>query len=190
MLRRLVCTALLLAAASALTACGGGSGGGAASTPVNGSGAVPIAPTGATAIAGDAQVLLSWSTVSGATGYYANRATTAGGPYTRLAATATASFIDTGLTNGTMYHYVITAYNSAGIGAQSSEVRATPLSPGPGGLLASVGDARVTLTWNAAAGATSYNVKRSLTAGGPYTNLAAQPLTGYTDAAVTNSTTY
>jgi glucuronoarabinoxylan endo-1,4-beta-xylanase len=190
MLRRIVCRVLFIGAASALASCGGGSGGGAGNDPGGGSGAVPIAPTGATAVAANAQVALSWNTVSGATGYYANRATTSGGPYTRLTSATAASFIDTGLTNGTTYYYVITAYNAAGIGAQSSQVQATPMQPGPGGLAVSLGDARVTLTWNAASGASSYNVKRSLTAGGPYTNLAAQPLTGYTDTAVTNSTTY
>jgi glucuronoarabinoxylan endo-1,4-beta-xylanase len=189
MLRRIVCSALFIAAASVLTACGGGSSGGG-NGPGNGGVAVPIAPTGVTAIAAEAQVSLSWNAVSGATAYYANRATTPGGPYTRLASAAAASFIDTGLTNGTTYYYVITASNTAGIGAQSSEVRATPLQVGPSGLLASLGDARVTLTWSAVAGASFYNVKRSLIAAGPYTNLTTQPLTGYTDTAVTNSTAY
>jgi glucuronoarabinoxylan endo-1,4-beta-xylanase len=190
MLRRIVCRVLFIAAACALTACGGGSGSGAGNGPGGGSGAVPIAPTGAMAVASNGEVALSWNIVSSATGYYANRATSSGGPYTRLASTATASFNDTGLTNGTTYYYVITAYNAAGVGAQSSEVRATPMQPGPGGLSVSVGDARVTLSWGAASGASSYNVKRSLTTGGPYTNLATQPLAGYTDTTVTNSTTY
>jgi glucuronoarabinoxylan endo-1,4-beta-xylanase len=190
MLRRLVSSALFIAAVSALVACGGGSGGSAGNGPGNGTGAVPIAPTGATAMAGNAQVALSWNTVSGATGYYANRATASGGPYTRLASVATASFTDTGLTNGTTYFYVITAFNASGIGAQSSQVSATPLLPGPGGLAASLGDARVTLTWNSSSGASSYNVKRSTTAGGPYTNLVSQAATGYSDTAVINSTTY
>jgi glucuronoarabinoxylan endo-1,4-beta-xylanase len=189
MLRRIVCQALLIAAASAMAACGGGSGGGG-NGPGDGGGAVPIAPTGATAAAADSEVALSWNSVGGATGYYANRATASGGPYTRLTSTATASFVDTGLTNGTTYYYVITAYNAAGIGARSSEVSATPRQSGPGGLLVSLGDARVTLTWNAASGASSYNVKRSLAAGGPYTNLATPAQNSYTDTAVTNSTTY
>jgi glucuronoarabinoxylan endo-1,4-beta-xylanase len=187
MLRRIACS-VSIAAACALIACGGGSGGG--NDPGGGSGAVPVAPTGATATAGDSAVALAWNSVSGATGYYANRATTSGGPYTRLTSTAMASFNDTGLTNGTTYYYVITAYNSSGVGARSSEVSATPLSPGPTGLLVSLGDARVTLTWNAASGATAYNVKRALTAGGPYTNLATPALNSYTDTTVTNSTTY
>jgi glucuronoarabinoxylan endo-1,4-beta-xylanase len=126
-----LCAALLIV--TMLAACGGGSGYGGGGTPSSGGpgGSAPIAPTGATAAAGDAQVILAWSTVADATGYYANRATTAGGPYTRLPATLTATFTDTGLTNGTTYYYVITAYNSNGIGAKSTEVSATPLQPRP-----------------------------------------------------------
>jgi glucuronoarabinoxylan endo-1,4-beta-xylanase len=188
MLRRIVCRALSIIAVTALAACGGGSG--SANDPGNGSGAVPLAPTGAAAVAADSEVALSWSGVSGATGYYANRATTSGGPYTRLASTATASFLDTGLSNGTTYYYVITAQNATGVGARSAEVSATPRQSGPAGLLVSLGDARVTLTWSTASGASAYNVKRSLVAGGPYTNLAAPASNSYTDTTVTNATTY
>jgi glucuronoarabinoxylan endo-1,4-beta-xylanase len=174
-----------------LTACGGGSGGGGTGTGAGG-GSAPVAPTGAAAVAGDGQVVLTWNAVSGATGYYANRATSAGGPYARLPSTSTASFTDTGLSNGTTYYYVITAYNAVGIGAQSSEVNARPAAPpaSPAGLLATQGDTRITLSWNAVSAASSYNVKRSLTAGGPYTTVASPAVSLYIDSSVSNSTTY
>ena len=123
MLRRIVCRVLFIAAVSALAACGGGSGGGAGNGPGGGSGAVPIAPTGATAVAATRKLRFPGTPSA------ARPATTqiapplSGGPYTRLTSAATASFIDTGLTNGTTYYYVITAYNAAGIGAQSSKCR-------------------------------------------------------------------
>ena len=41
--------------------------------------------------------------------------------------------------------------------------------PPPTGLTPTAGNAQVALTWNASSGATSYNVKRSTTSGGPYT---------------------
>jgi hypothetical protein len=63
--------------------------------------------------------------------------------------------------------------------------------PAPTGLTATPGDTRVTLTWNAASGATGYNVKRSAASGGPYTTIATGvSATGYTDAPVANGTTY
>jgi len=53
------------------------------------------------------------------------------------------------------------------------------------------GASQVTLNWTAVPGATSYNIKRSLTSGGPYT-LIASGVTGtdYTDTNLDPSTTY
>lgn len=62
--------------------------------------------------------------------------------------------------------------------------------PPPTGLKAASGDAQVPLNWTAASGATSYNVKRSTTNGGPYTIIASPTGTDYTDTTVVNGTTY
>ncbi len=50
-----------------------------------------------------------------------------------------------------------------------------PYSPiaAPTNLTATEGDSKVTLSWTAVVGATSYNVKRSTTAGGTYTTIAS-----------------
>jgi hypothetical protein len=49
----------------------------------------------------------------------------------------------------------------------------------------------VNLSWNASAAATSYNVKRSTTSGGPYSTIANNVTgTSYTDSAVSGGTTY
>ena len=79
-------------------------------------GAVPPAPTGLAATAGNAQVALTWNAVSGATGYNVKRSTTNGGPYTNVAAERhrRPSYTNTGLTNGTTYYYVVTAVNASG----------------------------------------------------------------------------
>ncbi|GGD64204.1 fibronectin type III domain-containing protein [Paenibacillus nasutitermitis] len=55
------------------------------------------------------------------------------------------------------------------------------------------GNAQVNLNWSPIVGATSYNVKRSLTAGGPYTTIStAGSVTtpSYADTGLTNGTTY
>ena len=62
--------------------------------------------------------------------------------------------------------------------------------PAPTGLAAAVGNGTVTLSWNAAAGATGYSVKRSSVSGGPYTVIASTATTIYTDSGLTNGTTY
>ena len=54
------------------------------------------------------------------------RGTASGGPYTKVANPSAPSDQDTGLTNGTTYYYVVSAVNSAGESANSSQVSAVP----------------------------------------------------------------
>ena len=74
----------------------------------------------------------------------------------------------------------------------NSALHACTLPPEtPTNLTARPGDTEIALAWAAALGATKYNVKRSLTAGGPYVTIA--PETGdaaYVDHDVVNGTRY
>lgn len=95
-------------------------------------GAVPNPPTGVSGTAGNAQVALTWTAASGATGYNVKRSLTSGGPYANVQTGVTAtSFTNTGLTNGTPYYYVVTAVNASGESAISNQ--AGPLTPSAGG---------------------------------------------------------
>ncbi len=64
--------------------------------------------------------------------------------------------------------------------------------PGPPtGLGVSPGNARVFLSWSAPnSGASGYNIKRSLSSGGPYTTVANSLVNNYTDTNVANCATY
>jgi fibronectin type 3 domain-containing protein len=155
----------------------------------------PAAPANLTATPGNAVVTLTWTASMGATGYNVKRATTDGGPYTQLAAPASNGYTDSSVTNGTAYYYVVSSLNAAGESANSAQASATPNAPSvapaaPTNLTAAPGDTQVSLAWSASSGATSYNVKRSGTSGGPYTQIAASTSTSYTDTALTNGTTY
>jgi pectin methylesterase-like acyl-CoA thioesterase/PKD repeat protein len=155
-------------------------------------GVPPVAPT-LTATAGVNQVALSWSTSPSASSYNVKRSTTSGGSYVTVTNTTATSLVDTGLVNGTTYYYVVSALNSQGEGANSSEVSATPtcVTPSvPGNPSASVGNAQVTLSWGASTPATSYNIKRSTVNGGPYTTITNVATTSYVDGSVTNGGTY
>ena len=89
-------------------------------------GTVPAAPTGLNAVAGNAQIVLPWTAVTGAASYNIYRSTTSGGegstPYQTGVTSST--FTDTGLTNGTTYYYEVAAVNSAGPSAASGEASA------------------------------------------------------------------
>ena len=59
------------------------------------------------------------------------------------------------------------------------------------GLAVAAGDTKLTLTWASAPGATAFNVKRSLTPGGPYAVVATGvKARTYTDSGLVNGTTY
>jgi glycosyl hydrolase family 44/fibronectin type III domain protein len=105
-------------------ACGGGYGGNGGGG--GGGGSAPAAPTGVTATAGTSQVALSWTASSGATSYHVKRSAVTGGPYTQVGVPSTNSYTDTGLTGGTAYYYVVSALNSYGESANSTQASATP----------------------------------------------------------------
>jgi fibronectin type 3 domain-containing protein len=158
--------------------------------------APPAAPANLTATAGNASVTLNWSVVSGATGYNVYRGSTPNGESaTPITTVVTNSFNDSGLTNGKTYYYKVAAVNSGGPGAYSNEASATPEPPAPApptGLMATAGNASVTLNWGVVSGATSYNIYRGTTAGGESTTPIATDVTSlnYNDTGLTNNTTY
>ncbi len=62
----------------------------------------------------------------------------------------------------------------------------------PTGLIATeLSSTQINLTWTGSAGATSYNIKRSTTSGGPYTTIAGDiPTAAFSDTSVIQGTTY
>jgi regulation of enolase protein 1 (concanavalin A-like superfamily) len=89
----------------------------------------PVTPVPGALSAGawNGEVDLKWSPISGAT-YNVKRATTAGGPYSTVAGDVTSpTYIDTGLTNGTTYYYVVSAVKG-NEGANSAASSAIPHS--------------------------------------------------------------
>jgi cellulose 1,4-beta-cellobiosidase len=149
-----------------------------------------LPPTNLTATAGNAQVTLQWDAVPGVVGYRVKRSTTSGGPYSTLTTVTTSSYTDTAVTNGKTYYYVVSALDASTQSANSNQASATPALQAPTGLTATAGNAQVTLSWTAAAGALSYKIRRSTTFGGPYSTIASATTTGYVDKAVKNGTTY
>jgi len=165
----------------------------------SGSGSKPQTPVNVTATAGNAEVTLAWSAVTGAASYNVYRTTASGGeanakPVTGITDTG---FVDVGLTNGTKYFYEVAAVSSGGAtSALSQEVSSTPQKPPvpatPANLTATPGGAQVTLSWIVVPGATSYNIYRGVVSGGESPSPVGTGVTGtsYTDSGLTNWITY
>jgi fibronectin type 3 domain-containing protein len=157
---------------------------------------IPPTPTGlAAAPASISQITLTWTASAGAISYNVKRATVSGGPYTTVAVSVnTTNFLDAGLFSATTYFYVVSAVSGSGESTKSVEASATTLAAPPAaptGLSAILGHNQVTLSWNVSAAATSYNVKRATTSGGPYTTVASGVTsTNYTNTGLTNGVTY
>jgi len=144
----------------AVNAVGTGTSTGTRTATPSATASAPAAPGSFTATAGNAQVMLSWTTPNNGgspiekyqisygatTGYTANWSDISGSGATTM------DYTVTGLTNGTNYTFEIRAVNAAGPGASSGTQTATPSAvatapAAPGSFTAAAGDAQVTLTW-------------------------------------------
>ena len=164
----------------------------------------PVAPTGMAATSSGSNVVVTWNAVSGATSYDVYRSTTAGANNATSTDTPQASgltgasYTDTTTTSGTTYYYIVTAVNSSGFSAPSSQLIVTAggtgvaITTAPTGVTATAGNGLVTLTWSAVAGATSYSIFDATTSNGEPTTPAASNVTGtsYTITGLTNNTLY
>ena len=105
-----------------------------------GSASPPAAPTGLSATAGDGNVILDWAdnVEPNLTGYDVHRSLSSGGPFSPVNGVllANSNYLDTGLSNGTTYYYVVTAANTVPLNSSySTQVSATPMG-GPSGPVA------------------------------------------------------
>jgi fibronectin type 3 domain-containing protein len=150
-------------------------------------------PPGLVAIPGNGQVTLAWIAPLGATSYQLGRSLFSGGPYTIITSTTATNFVDTAVTNGVTYYYVISALRGGADSANSIEVSATPeiaAPPVPSGLTANPGDGQVILAWSASPAATSYNLEQATNLNGPYVIITNIVATMYTNTGLTDGTTY
>ena len=156
----------------------------------------PTAPSNLAATASYGQVTISWSTSTstGVTNYNIKRSS-ASGTETTIISQANTTYTDTNIFDGITYYYEVSAVNTSGEGANSAEVSAIPLfSPAPHNLTVIATNYNlISLGWSLSAGATSYNIRRSTSATGPFgpnqiIGSAVSP--NYQDTSVINGVTY
>jgi parallel beta-helix repeat protein len=92
---------------------------------------IPGAPTGLVPLPSNSKITLMWSPPNDTGGlpilsYAIYRGTTSGGEIFLAEVDNVLNYTDTGLTNGVLYFYTVSAMNSIGEGPQSNEVNATP----------------------------------------------------------------
>jgi len=110
--------------------------------------AAAITPNGLAALPGASQVTLTWNVSSNATGYNVKRSNASSGPYTVVATNlAAVAFTNTGLTNGLVYYFVLSATNAAGESTNSAPVSAQPLSMSATPLTLGTGGGHLQIAW-------------------------------------------
>lgn len=156
----------------------------------------PPAPTNLAATVLANQVQLNWDdNPPPVLGYNVYRATLPGSTFTKLngSLVAASAYVDTAVVGGVSYSYRVTAVNASGEGGNSGGVIANLPSaapPIPTGVVVSDDGVIILVSWGASTGATSYVVRRSLTAGGPYVIVSTQAGLSFGDFSVVQGTRY
>lgn len=162
---------------------------------------LPNAPGGLAAAPGNGSVSFGWSSAGVATTYPVSiyNVTRVAAGVTAAFSTASTSYTDNTVVNGTVYDYYVRARDDQNhLSVLSGPVTVQPLAPpaAPTNLSVAVGDQQLQVTWQGAIPGTlaigSYEVYRST--GGPYSLLATvgPSATGYLDQAppLTNGASY
>jgi autotransporter-associated beta strand protein len=145
-----------------------------------------------TAVAGQ-HVTVNWSAASGATSYTVLRGSP-GTPYSSIATGVSGTqYTDNTPPIAATNYYVVVAANACSQGGMSTFAAGITPPASPTGLAATPGSTQAILNWNAATGATGYNVKRSTTSGSGYAIVGGGSnitTASFSDIGLVNGTTY
>ncbi|VAX32081.1 hypothetical protein MNBD_NITROSPIRAE01-1886 [hydrothermal vent metagenome] len=146
--------------------------------------------------AGNQEIELAWMPVPNVSySIYRSTAPNVTTQDTRITENAVTPYTDIGLTNGTIYYYIITATSAGGESAPSVEVSDTPNVPlpaAPQGFTATPGSREVTLLWESVANVQSYIIYSNITGSVTTedTAIASVTDTSFTHTGLSNGTTY
>lgn len=152
-------------------------------------------PANLKAVAGSYNsVNLSWSAVSGASGYEIYRSTSSTGTYTKIAFSSSTSYSNTSLNTGTTYYYKVRAYQTVTPTAYSgfsSVVSAKPVLAIPTSVkAASSAYNSIKTSWTAVSGTSGYEVYRATSSTGSYYYAGSTTSTSFNNSGRATNTTY
>lgn len=144
---------------------------------------------------------ITWTKVSGATGYYLYRSTSPSSGWKQIkniTSGSTVTYSDTGLTCGTKYYYTVRAYRTENgtkyTGGYNSIKSCTPVPATPSGLSAKAVTAKsVKVSWKKVNEASGYVVYRLSADGKKWdiiSTITGTNVINFTDTNVTNGNTY
>ncbi|HEX6882428.1 MAG TPA: S8 family serine peptidase [Planctomycetota bacterium] len=160
---------------------------------------LPDVPTGVAAsdATSCSAVTVSWTAAAGASSYQIWRSTTNdSGTAASIGTDGASPFDDTTAAPGTTYFYWVTGANacgSSGYSASDAGSRDASTTPAPTGVLASDGTSctTVTVSWNAVAAATSYQIWRNtVNNSATASQIASDSASPYDDTTAAAGTTY
>lgn len=153
--------------------------------------ALPGVTNSLTATQSTSSIKLTWSKVSGATGYRVFRHD--GKKWVKIADTKNTTYNVSKLKSGTSYKYAVKAYTISGKTVYWSAAYAqisTATKPSTPTVKVAAGKNQATVSWNKISGATGYVVYYSTSQNGTYKKLAVEKGTSYTAKKLTTGRTY
>ncbi len=153
------------------------------------------APSNLTATGSAGQVILDWTTLSGASSYtiFWDNSTGVSSSSDAITSVSTDNYTHSSLDNGTVYYYKVAGVASSGtLGTLASEVSAATPLPAPDNLSANGANNTIILTWASVSGATSYTLYWDNVSGIDSTDTTITSITNdnYTHSNMDNGSTY
>ena len=140
-------------------------------------------------------IKVTWSAVTGASGYVVYRATSSTGAYASVGTATSTSFTNTNTGTGITYYYKVRAYRTVGSTKVYGSYSAAAYTRTSIGYPTTVRAARasstsIKVTWSGVSGATRYELWRSTSSGGTYTLVATTASLYCTNSSLTTGRTY
>jgi fibronectin type 3 domain-containing protein len=156
---------------------------------------IPAIPKNVQAIsAGYTSIKISWSSVTGASGYKIYRSTSSTGTYSLVSTSTSTSFTNAGLITGKLYYYKVRAYKTVGTskvdGNYCSTVSAKPIPSAPSVKASSLEYNSIKISWNSVPGASGYEIYRIPSNTGSYALISTTKSTSFTNTGLATGATY